>query len=493
MHRRFLLTWVFLSLVPSLIAADASLGIFEGQSDIGAPAHAGTATFDPAHDSYLVTGGGSNMWFNRDSFHFIWKKVLGDVSLAADIAFAGTNGDPHRKACLIIRQNLAPDSAYADAALHGSGLTSLQYRETNGATTREIQANVSGPTRLRIEKRGKNIFISMALAGEKLHPAGGSFQMDFTEPFYIGLGVCAHNNNDSQTAIFSQVKISQDIIPTNQLHLASTLEIVAIGSKDRRVVYWATNHIEAPNWSRDGTFLLFNGGGHLYHLPLDGSAPQLVNTGFANRCNNDHGFSPDGLQLAISDQSQGHNSLIYLLPSDGGTPRRITTSGPSYWHGWSPDGKTLVFCGQRSGEFDVYSIPAAGGEETRLTTAPGLDDGPEFSPDGQFIYFNSERTGSMQIWRMLPDGSHQEQITDDDRNNWFAHISPDGKWMVYLSYDKSVKGHPENQDVILRLRPVNRGPTQDLAKLFGGQGTINVPSWSPDSTKIAFMSYQWLP
>ena len=219
-----------------------------------------------------------------------------------------------------------------------------------------------------------------------------------------------------------------------------------------------------------------------------------IDTGFATRCNNDHGISPDGTLLAISDQSQDdHQSLVYIVPIGGGTPRRVTKNAPSYWHGWSPDGKTLAFVGQRNDEFDIYTIPVAGGEETRLTTAKGLDDGPEYSPDGKYIYFNSERTGTMQIWRMRSDGSEQEQVTSDEFNNWFPHISPDGKWMVFLSYDKSVTGHPENKDVTLRLMSLSDKKIKVLAKLFGGQGTINVPSWSPDSKQLAFVSYQLIP
>jgi Tol biopolymer transport system component len=168
----------------------------------------------------------------------------------------------------------------------------------------------------------------------------------------------------------------------------------------------------------------------------------------------------------------------------------MTQTGPSYWHGWSSDGKTLAFVGQRNGEFDIYTVPATGGEETRLTTAKGLDDGPEYSPDGQYIYFNSERTGHMQIWRMHPDGSAQEQVFADDYNNWFPHISPDGKWMVFLTYEKNVTGHPENKDVMLRLMSLEDKKIAVLAKLFGGQGTMNVPSWSPDSKSVAFVSYQ---
>jgi len=271
----------------------------------------------------------------------------------------------------------------------------------------------------------------------------------------------------------------------------SILETVAIDSKDRRVIYRTNDHIEAPNWSRDGKYFLFNSGGRIYRLATTGGQPQLVNTGFATRCNNDHGLSPDGTQLAISDQSQEQRrSLIYIVPVAGGIPRRITQLAPSYWHGWSPDGKTLAYCGERNGEFDIYTISVGGGDERRLTTTAGLDDGPDYSSDGQYIYFNSDRTGTMHIFRMKPDGSDQRQVTFDDYNNWFAHPSPDGKWLVFLSYEKDVKGHLANKDVMLRLMPTGGGDIQVLAKLFGGQGTINVPSWSPDSRNLAFVSYR---
>jgi len=270
----------------------------------------------------------------------------------------------------------------------------------------------------------------------------------------------------------------------------STLEIIDISSGERRIIRRAREHFEAPNWSLDGSYLLYNSMGRLYTIPVTGGEPELLDTDFADRCNNDHGFSPDGTMLVIS-HSPDRQSLIYVLPAGGGEPRLVTENGPSYWHGWSPDGRTLAYCASRNGEYDVYTIPVDGGPETRLTDAPGLDDGPDYSPDGRYIYFNSVRTGQMKIWRMDADGSHEVQITpDDDYGDWFAHPSPDGKWLAFVSYDKSVEGHPANKNVVLRLMPVDGGEPQILATLFGGQGTINVPSWSPDSREVAFVSYR---
>ena len=468
---------------------------FKDHSDIGATKHAGSFELDPSRGGYAVTGGGTNMWFTEDAFHFVWKKVSGDVMLAADIAFEGTGGDPHRKACLLIRQSLDADSAYADAALHGDGLTSLQYRGAKGERTYEIQSGVAGPKRLRIEKRGRYVSISIAGEDGKLRPAGGSFPLYLTEPFYVGLGVCAHNNEALEKAVFTNIELTSGVpAPAGKPSLLSTLETVPLASKDRRVVWNTTDLIEAPNWSRDGTSLIFNSKGRLHRIPVAGGEPQPIDTGFATRCNNDHGLSPDGTTLAVSDQSQAdRKSRIYTLPIAGGTPKLITEAAPSYWHGWSPDGRTLAYCAERNGEFDIYTIPVGGGAETRLTTAKGLDDGPDYSADGQWIYFNSDRAGRMQVWRMHADGSAQEQVTDDEFNNWFPHPSPDGKWLVFLSYEKDVKGHPENKDVTLRVMPLAGGKIEVLAKLFGGQGTINVPSWSPDSLRVAFVSYQLIP
>jgi TolB protein len=479
--------------------ARPSLGLFQDHADIGAVRRAGSAQYDPARNAYTLSGSGENMWSTSDAFQFAWKQVSGDTALTADIAFPEKGGNPHRKAVLMIRQSLDADSPYADVALHGDGLASLQFRDARGSATHEIQSNLSAPRRLRLEKRGDFIYVFVAAAaGEPLRPSGASIKLPMQGSFYVGIGVCSHDKDVVEKAVFSAVDVATPAAGAVPPVLYSTVETVAIASTDRRVVYAAPVHFEAPNWSHDGTYFLFNSEGHILRLPVAGGTPTIIDTGAATHCNNDHGISPDSALLAISDQSQpDHQSSVYVVPIGGGAPRRVTPNSPSYWHGWSPDGKTLAFVGQRNGEFDIYTIPVTGGGETRLTTAPGLDDGPEYSPDGKYIYFNSERTGHMQIWRMQADGSAQEQVTFDEFNNWFPHISPDGKWMVFLSYGKDVTGHPPNKDVQLRLMNVSDskidGKITVLATLFGGQGTINVPSWSPDSLKVAFVSYELLP
>ena len=498
LFRRLCLAILICVLGSTLFAQSAGqVGIFDAHSDVGTVLHAGSVDYDATNRSYTITGSGENMWSTVDAFQFVWKKVSGDVTLTADVSFLTKTGNEHKKAVLILRQSLDADSVYADVALHSSGLTSLQFRDEKGAVTREIQSNLSAPKRLRMAKRGDYVY--MALGGaDDLKPAGGWLRIPLQGEFYVGLGVCSHDKDVVEKAVFSNVELNVGTRsaekPGGEPVLYSTLETVTIDSADRRVSYIAQGHFEAPNWTRDGSAFLFNRNGRIERLPLDSNSPVPIDTGFATRCNNDHGISPDSTQLAISDNSQeDHESLVYIVPISGGTPRRITQKSPSYWHGWSPDGKTLAFVGQRNGDFDIYAIPAAGGEETRLTTAKGLDDGPEYSPDGKYIYFNSERTGHMQIWRMKPDGSDQEQAFSDDLNNWFPHISPDGQWMVFLTYSADVTGHPENKDVMLRLMSLADKKITVLAKLFGGQGTINVPSWSPDSQRLAFVTYMLIP
>ncbi len=277
---------------------------------------------------------------------------------------------------------------------------------------------------------------------------------------------------------------------------ASLLETIDIESGQRVVVLRTSEHIEAPNWSRDGLSLIVNKGGSLYRVPVQGGELQRIDTGSAVKCNNDHGISPDGTLLAISDSTHPGGSQVYIVPITGGEPRPITRpgAGSSYWHGWSPDGRTLAFVGERNGDFDIYAIPVTGGQEMRLTVSPGKDDGPDYAADGRHIFYNSYQTGRMQIWRIGADGTNPTQLTFDRYSNWFPHPSPDGKWLVYLSYAEDQRdAHPPGKDVMLQLMPVDGGKPRVLAQFRGGQGTINVPSWSPDSRQFAFVSYPAAP
>lgn len=506
-RRSVLLPLGFIFLAGSLpCVAQASagrIGAFEAQQDVGTVLHAGSAHFDAARGTYTITGSGDNTWFKSDDLHFVWTEALSDITLSAQIDFANSSGNEHKKAMLMIRESLDPDSAYVDVARHGNGLTSLQYRNATGDVTREIELNVSGPPKVRIAKRGDDFYVWYAGADGKWMYSGASMKLPMKGPFYVGLGVCSHDKDVVETATFSQVHLvlapvyTAGSVVREKTTPYSTLEVVPIASTDRRVVYTVAKHFEAPNWLRDNFGFLVNEGGHLERIGAKGAAPMLIETGNLNQINNDHVLSPDGTRMAISDNTEPGGSRIYTLPVAGGQPQKLTVNAPSYAHGWSPDGKTIAFCGERNGEFDVYTIPANGDpaadKEKRLTTAKGLDDGPDYSPDGKYIYFNSERTGHMQIWRMLADGSQQEQVTNEPMNDWFPHISPDGKWMVYLAYGSDVTGHPANKDVALQLMSLADGKISLLAKLFGGQGTMNVPSWSPDSAQVAFVSYAFVP
>jgi TolB protein len=274
----------------------------------------------------------------------------------------------------------------------------------------------------------------------------------------------------------------------------SILETVNVHNGERTVLAKFDYLIEAPNWTNDGTRLIYNSLGHIYSFDIKTLQSTLIDTGFATNCNNDHVLSPDNSQIAISHRTlEDGKSRIYVLPLKGGSPVLLTPMAPSYLHGWSPDGSLLSYCAERNGQYDIYTIPVTGGVETQVTDSPGLDDGPEYSPDGKHIWFNSVRTGLMQAWRMNADGSDQTQMTFDESNNWFPHISPDGEAIAFIAYrkgDVAPADHPANKDVEIRLMASGGGEFRILVKLFGGQGTINVNSWSPDSSHLAFVSYE---
>jgi TolB protein len=473
------------------------IGIFDGQQDIGTHTKPGSGIYIPQMQQYVISGSGYNIWFDHDEFHFVYKKMKGDFILYTRAEFVGWNGvEDHRKVGWMVRKSLDGNSAQVNAVEHGDGLTSLQFRRTAGATTEEIKSKINHANIIQLERKGNTYTMRVAKYGEPFVTEQVT-DIDLGDEVYVGLFVGSHNPDVTETGVFRDVQIT---VPfpgiadqRTQMTLGSNLEVMEVATGNREVIYTAPYSIQAPNWTPDNKSLIFNDyKGALYTFDLSTRQPTLLNTGDVTHNNNDHVLSFNGKMIGLSNYVRDlGGSIVYTVPVTGGAPKQITPKGPSYMHGWSPDGKFLVFCGDRNGEFDVYKIPAAGGEEVRLTTAKGLDDGPEYTPDGKYIYFNSVRSGLMQIWRMKPDGSDQEQVTNDDYDNWFAHISPDGKWMVFLTFlkDEVEPGiHPPYKHVYIRLLPITGGTPKVLAYFYGGQGSMNTPSWSPDSKHIAFIS-----
>ena len=487
-------------LSPTVLSAQASVGIFAAHTNVGRAS--GSASYEPRQQTYQVAGSGQNMWDTRDDFHFVWKRISGNFILSTRARFIGRGTEEHRKIGWTIRPTLDTNGAHVTAALHGNGLMSLQFRRQTGATTEEAVSPDSLPDAdavIQLERRDGAYIMSVAQFGDTLVTQQLA-DVSLPDTVYVGLFVCAHNDRVTERATFSNVRITtpakRDFVPYTD-YIGSNLEILDLATGNATIVHSHRGSFQAPNWTHDGKALIYAQEGRLYRFDLASRSAVAINTGFATRNNNDHVLSFDGRMLGISHHAVEDSgaSIVYTLPATGGTPTRVTAKGPSYLHGWSPDGRWLTYTGERNDSLDVYKIPTGGGEEIRLTSTPGLDDGPEYTPDGAYIYFNSSRSGRMQIWRMRPDGTGQEQVTNDGFNNWFPHFSPDGKWIVYLAFppDVAPDDHPFYKHVLLRLMPAAGGPARVIAYLYGGQGTINVPSWSPDGTRLAFVSNSGVP
>ena len=485
-----------LFLISNAASSQNKIGIFEGHGDIGTNVKPGSATYIPATQQYVISGAGYNVWFDHDEFQYVWKKLKGDFILYTRAEFLGPWVDYHRKVGWMVRKSLDGNSAQVNAVEHGDGLTSLQWRPTSGAQTEEHRLKMKYANIIQLERKGNMYIMRAAVYGDTFE-TDTLKNIDLGDEVYVGLFVGSHNSDVVETGVFSNVRIT---VPyngianqTTPMMLGSNLEILDVASGKREIIYKVPYSIQAPNWTPDGKSLIFNdGNGIMYRFDLESKSVAAINTGGIVHNNNDHVISFDGKMIGLSNYERDlGGSIIYTMPIEGGTPKQITPKGPSYFHGWSPDGKDLVFCGERNGEFDVYKVSAEGGKEMRLTDAKGLDDGPEYTPDGKYIYFNSVRSGLMQIWRMKPDGSNQEQITNDGYDNWFAHISPDGKWFDYITFlpEETPAGiHPPYKHVYIRLLPLDgKGTPKVLAYVYGGQGSMNTPNWSPDGKRIAFI------
>jgi TolB protein len=470
-------------------AEPSPVGVFDEHADIGAVGLPGSAAFDKDSQEYLLSSSGADMWADHDEYQFAWKKVKGDFLLQAFTQFLGATGDPHRKMGLIVRATLDPRSSHVNACVHGNGVAALQFRRTDGAPTGEIHLRFDGPDVLQLERSGRKFRMSAARFGEA-YATQDIDDVDLPDEVYVGIYICAHNNTLVEKGVFRNVRLVRPAKPDFKPYrdyIGSDIELLDVNTGARRMIHRAEDSLQAPNWTPDGRRLVYNHNGRMFSFDLATGEPSPIGTGDQVHCNNDHTLSFDGTMLGISS---GSPSIVYTLPIGGGVPTQITPIGPSYLHGWSPDGKFLLITGERNHEFDIYRVPSGGGPEERLTTARGLDDGSEYSPDGKSIYFNSERSGKMQVWRMNADGSAQTQLTDDEFNNWFPHVSPDGKTILFISFPADIvpNDHPFYKHVYLRSMLVGGGKPKVVAYVYGGQGSINVNSWSPDNHTIAFVS-----
>lgn len=474
------------------LAQDAGqrIGIFEGRSDIGEVAIPGVAHFDAAASTYTVTAAGENMWTNRDGFYLLWKKVSGDVELTADIAFPRERGRAHRKAVLIIKQDLKADGIYADVAIHGSGLSALQYRRAQGVNTQDIELNIDFPKTARIVKRGDAISMYLSMHGEPLHQAGATVKLHLDGRFYVGIGLCSHDKDRTESAVFSHVELKKPAAAAGRSQVFSSVQTIQTEDKFRRAMMVRTvkGRIGSVNWSADGQTLYFNQDGRIEKMPVLGARPEHVVIAPRLWCDDNHGLSPDNSQLAVSCASAaGRAASLYAVPLAGGPARQLTHGGAAEFHGWSADGATIAFTRVRDGHADIYVVPAQGGEEKRLTST-GANDGPEFGPDGR-IYFTSDRSGTAQVWRMNADGTQAGQLTHDTGSDRFPHVAPNGRQLVYLNS----AGPTKLGDATLRIMNLEDDQTRVLVDVYGGDGTLNAPSWSPDNHHFAFTAYDRLP
>jgi len=478
--------------------------IFQNSADIGNPKLKGSYLYNEEAQIYTIRGAGKNINFEKDEFYFLFNKFDGDFLLTANFEFIGESSSAYRKMGWMIRESSEENATFVAAVVHGNGLTAFQRRPLQGASVTAPHDDIATLNNncqiLQLEKIGMQFIMRAAKVGGSLKIVGSYIIENIPDELLAGVFICSHNEDVVEQARVWNVRIDRPVDgtydPEKQGWLGCRLETMNVFDGIRKVIFEKTNRFEAPNWIPDGKNLIINMDGLLYKISKNGGKLNVINTDFANKLNNDHGISFDGKLLAISHHSKDAKgeSAVYLLPIEGGVPKLLTENTPSYWHGWNPNNTEVVYVAKRKHDegYNIYKKSILGDDEVALTQVKkGVHvDGCEYSPNGNYIYYNGSQSGTMQIWRMKSDGTEKTQITFSEYNEWFPHISPDGKWMVYISFpaDIPVNDHPSYKWVMLQLMPVSGGEPKVIAYLYGGQGTINVPSWSPDSKCIAFVS-----
>jgi len=488
------------------------LGIFKGTTDVGRPSAIGPGTvrYDARTRSYAVTGGGANMWGTADHFRYVWLKLSGDVALEATVHFTGTapdsgRSDPHRKACLVLRQSLDSSATYADAATHGDGLTSLQWREAPGGVTHEVQSASTAPTRMRIERRGDYVSMFVGADRSSMQPSGGAAKVGLPGEFYVGLAVSAHDTTRLETATFSDVRVERLAPVAATGAVVSTIETISLRSKDRRVAAVVKQPTPASGvwWYPDSTRMLYFRDAweefDRVQADLPGrpaspariATPQRVASSISTCAS--CAIADTGRRWTLRDDALRTSPRLELswiesasaafVAGDAGTALGLIAR-------WADDGSALVFASLKDDQ--IYVVRARSREPIRLTTR-GHNADPVFSPDARYVYFSSDRSGRWQLWRQSVQGAAAEQLTHDDFENRHPFLSPDGRWVAFLSFERGAADRRTLRDARLRRLSLADGAVEDLAKLLGGEGTLAAYPWAPDGEHLAFVSYQRAP
>ncbi|APS38164.1 WD40-like Beta Propeller Repeat [Salegentibacter agarivorans] len=476
---------------------ERDLGMFENEVTIRDSAFIGEVDYNPGLQEYSFSISEDKKPGEIQAFHYLYKSIQGDFILRAHLSFEKDTGSGSNSGW-IIRNNLSSESAEVIAQVNNLGAASLESNTIEGLKSEKIKVPLAKANVLQLERRGDVYYFSSAKFGEPFTTVKIENENLGNEVF-AGLFFDPGREGANGKVIVNNVRIIKPAGPDfEQYHeyLGSNLEILNVETGKRKILYTSAHSIQAPNWVNNDKDLVYNSNGYLYRYDLKSEKVEQIETGFATNNNNDHVFSFDESILGISHHNQeddGVSSLYIMDPAGDTFPQKITKDGvgASYLHGISPDNKTLLFTGERKGKMDIYSIDIDNKKETQLTDTDYLDDGSEYSPDGKYIYFNSNRKDKMHLWRMKPDGSEQEQLTfDPNHNDWFPHVSPDGKWIAFISFPPEIDSgeHPFYQRCLIRLMPVDGGEPKVIAYIYGGQGSINVPSWSSDSKHIAFVT-----
>lgn len=477
-----------------LVSTVASASSFESQQSsttifAAVKGEQGELSIDANQTVHLWKAGISTL-SNQSGSGFAFRKLNGDFIFTVQLKNQ-KNSDQSSSFGLQIDASESALSLRTKFDSQSHLVVELQNEKKN-LLTRE--ALIRNPDVFQVEQLGSELIFSAANFGKPLKVIA-----HYLLPRVQSLDVGVYREfsvNDKNTLEMKNLRwvipAWKNFIPYYH-YLGSRLEILDVVTGERKVIYETAAGIEAPNWTSDGDTIIYNSSGRVYKLFLPTKKISLFSTGFEVKNNNDHIVSFKGKTLGITHMDKGiiDNWSIYKLPINGGEPQRLTFKTPSFLHGWSPDGRYILYTSRRNDQFEIYRANSDGsGEELQLTNNNSMDDGSEYTPDGKYIYFNSSRTGEMRLWRMDADGKNPKQITFDNFNDWFPHISPDGKHILFLSYLPDVESnlHPYYKQVYLRMLPIAGGEPKIVAYLYGGQGTINVPSWSPDGRYVAFVS-----